>query len=227
MTKDEYLRELAARLSRLPQGEQDDAVSFYREYFDDAGNEQEAADALGPPSKLAAQINAEYSARMLEEGVSGGAPADEKKAGQDASQAAPAQAPPSGHSKDTGAPAGSSLTWIWLVILGIFALPVALPVALAAILTVVSIILACVAVVAALVVSVVYLVAFGASVAFTSGAALTGADSLMVIGSAIAVLGLTLVLIPLVVRFCVWLVALIGKLTASIFNRLKRRSAQK
>ena len=54
MTKNEYLDELRKELSSLPFSEQEDAVRYYEEYFDDAGeeNEQHVIEELGSPADL-------------------------------------------------------------------------------------------------------------------------------------------------------------------------------
>jgi len=64
MTREEYLKELDANLITLPKEERDMAVSFYSEYFDDAGpeNEQATIEELGKPYNLARSIIGETSA---------------------------------------------------------------------------------------------------------------------------------------------------------------------
>lgn len=63
MTRTEYLNELEANLISLPKEERDMAVNFYKEYFDEAGeeNEQEVIDDLGKPFNLARSIIGETS----------------------------------------------------------------------------------------------------------------------------------------------------------------------
>ncbi len=63
MTREEYLKELDANLITLPKEERDMAVSFYSEYFDDAGpeNEQATIEELGKPYNLAMSIIGETS----------------------------------------------------------------------------------------------------------------------------------------------------------------------
>lgn len=64
MTREEYLKELDANLIALSREERDMAVSFYSEYFDDAGpeNEQATIEELGKPYNLARSIIGETSA---------------------------------------------------------------------------------------------------------------------------------------------------------------------
>lgn len=64
MTRAEYLAELDSHLISLPKEERDMAVSFYEEYFDEAGpeNEQAVIADLGKPFSLARSIIGETSA---------------------------------------------------------------------------------------------------------------------------------------------------------------------
>lgn len=65
MNKQAYLKELKRFLMTLPQEEIDAAITFYEEYFNEAGEENEAQviKDLGLPSKLAAQIKADIVIR--------------------------------------------------------------------------------------------------------------------------------------------------------------------
>lgn len=62
MNRAEYLAALRRALSVLPEEERASALSYYEEYFDDAGpeNEAKAIEELGEPAKVAAQILADY-----------------------------------------------------------------------------------------------------------------------------------------------------------------------
>jgi len=238
MTKNEYLNDLRARLSRLPEGELDEAMQFYIEFFEDAESDEAAIEALGSASRLATQISAEYSARRLEE--SAGAAKNEPEASAEQAQTVESgyseyTAPAGGYTKDTyqaqeGSASGSaknnSIGWIWAVILGIFALPVALPLACAALGIVIAIVAVCFALVVALIAIVVALIVASVCTLFGIGAlSFIGiGGGLISVGGAIALLGLALVLIPLVISFCIWIIKAIGKLVTSIFNGLKRRS---
>ncbi|MCH5192773.1 MAG: DUF1700 domain-containing protein [Oscillospiraceae bacterium] len=63
MTRAEYIAELESHLITLPREERDMAVSFYKEYFDEAGpdKEQEVISELGKPYNLAKSIIGETS----------------------------------------------------------------------------------------------------------------------------------------------------------------------
>lgn len=58
MNKYEYLAQLRNALATLPKAEQDEAMSYYEEFFIDAGveNEQAVIASLGSPETLAASI---------------------------------------------------------------------------------------------------------------------------------------------------------------------------
>lgn len=58
MNKEQYIKELDSLLRNIPAAERKEALSYYEEYFDDAGveNEQQVIDELGQPSKVAANI---------------------------------------------------------------------------------------------------------------------------------------------------------------------------
>ena len=68
MTRQEYLDALEQGLKKLSADEQESAVSFYKEYFDEAGDDDAVIESLGAPSKLAAQITADAFAKSLENG---------------------------------------------------------------------------------------------------------------------------------------------------------------
>ena len=64
MNKNEFLGELRHRLKRLPEEEIANAISYYEEYINEAGesNEAKAIADLGGPGVVAAKIIGEYAA---------------------------------------------------------------------------------------------------------------------------------------------------------------------
>ena len=62
MKRDEFLLELEQLLSGLPRQEQEEAMQYYRDYFDDAGpeREEEALQELGSPRKAAAAAMGQF-----------------------------------------------------------------------------------------------------------------------------------------------------------------------
>ena len=69
MSRNEYMKELELALRRLPKAEREEALSYYNEYFDDAGPEREAEviEELGDAKESAAQIVKELALKRLEE----------------------------------------------------------------------------------------------------------------------------------------------------------------
>ena len=60
MTRDAFMRELAYLLQDIGEEDRQDALQYYRDYFDDAGPEREEAvlRELGSPERVAAIIRA-------------------------------------------------------------------------------------------------------------------------------------------------------------------------
>lgn len=58
MNKKKFLKKLERLLRRLPEEEREAALRYYREYFDEAGieNEQRVIEELGSPEKVAEEI---------------------------------------------------------------------------------------------------------------------------------------------------------------------------
>lgn len=56
MTREKYLAELRDALKSLPVAEQDEALDFYKGYFEDADNDEEVMASLGSPVELAKTI---------------------------------------------------------------------------------------------------------------------------------------------------------------------------
>ena len=68
MNKYEYLAQLRDALVTLPKSEQDEAMSYYEEFFSDAGteNEQAVIASLGTPESLAASIIKESNTQQAD-----------------------------------------------------------------------------------------------------------------------------------------------------------------
>jgi uncharacterized membrane protein len=69
MTRDEYIKKLEHYLRKLPKVERQEAVAYYREYFQDAGVENEASlmEELGSPQELAKKIMIECVERQFDD----------------------------------------------------------------------------------------------------------------------------------------------------------------
>lgn len=74
MSRQEFMERLKAELSRLPSGEVEDILSYYEEYFEDAGSENEAAviRELGSPARIASQMKANYAVKQIDDKKSKG-----------------------------------------------------------------------------------------------------------------------------------------------------------
>lgn len=71
MNRDEYIKHLEYRLRRLPKEEYDKAISYFTEYFEEAGpeNEYQAIEDLGAPELAADQIIREFAVENAREPV--------------------------------------------------------------------------------------------------------------------------------------------------------------
>lgn len=63
MNRDDFLRELRSRIGHLPTEELEAAMAYYREYFDECGDDAAAWAELGSPAEAAARIIADYEER--------------------------------------------------------------------------------------------------------------------------------------------------------------------
>lgn len=112
MNKTQYIAELSRYLNNIQEDEFDDAIRYVEEYFDEAGEENvsKVIEELGPPNKLAATIRAESTIKN----------SSNKQTQQESTKSH--YTPRSGR---------HDMKSIWVIILGIFALPIALPLAFA------------------------------------------------------------------------------------------------
>ena len=67
MSREEYMKQLSILLQDIPENEREEALAYYADYFEEAGEGQErqVAATLGSPEKVAA---------MIKEGLAGGNP---------------------------------------------------------------------------------------------------------------------------------------------------------
>lgn len=56
MNKDEYLKELKSFIRSLTNEEQSEAIQYYSDYFDEAGDDEKVIGELGSPEDLAKTI---------------------------------------------------------------------------------------------------------------------------------------------------------------------------
>ncbi|MBE6029666.1 MAG: DUF1700 domain-containing protein [Clostridiales bacterium] len=174
MTRQEFIITLRDGLKKLPPEEIVAATEFYEEYFDEVlesgeKTEEEILDELGSPKRIAAQIRADYAARLLDgdETLLGEKPTTKKK-----------------------------LSAAWWVIIGIVSAPVSIPLAICAFWVVFGAACAAVGLAAGIIGSAVAgigCVVFGAVAmadAVSSGIMITGIGLIVLAASAAAGVGL-------------------------------------
>lgn len=66
MNREKFLERLNELLQYIPDAEREEAIEYYREYFDDAGveNEEQVIKELGSPEKVAEHIKSEVAEKM-------------------------------------------------------------------------------------------------------------------------------------------------------------------
>lgn len=68
MTRDEYFRDLKNNIQSLSLDEQSEALQYYSDYFDDAGDDEKAMEELGSPEEVAAIIREKFSNALVKQG---------------------------------------------------------------------------------------------------------------------------------------------------------------
>ncbi|MDR3295351.1 MAG: DUF973 family protein [Clostridiales Family XIII bacterium] len=192
MDRKEFMARLADRLSHVPADEREDAVAYYEEYFDDAGPENE-------------------------ERVIGELGSPEKIAAQ-----VKADAAVKGLRSEARTPVKKGASAIWLVVLGVLALPVAMPLAVAALAVIFALLVSGFAVVIAVAASGIG-IAVGGVVAFVAGVCVLFASAptgFFYMGAGLAAAGIALLLGLLAFLAAKWLV--IG--VARLLNRLRQKA---
>ena len=79
MNKSEFMNELEALLSDIPAAEREEALQYYIDYFEDAGeeNEQDVLKTLGTPGQVADTIRKDIKSESVSDSVT---PEDHKLA---------------------------------------------------------------------------------------------------------------------------------------------------
>lgn len=171
MDKQTFLRRLEEGLRQLPPEEREDILAYHREYFQDAGPEQEAKviQELGDPDLLARRLLSEYGEQ-------------------------PPASPPPPSQPQPEAPKKKRPSGVLVAILAVLAAPIALPlaaalgaVAIALAVAALSVALALMAVIVGVLVTGIALVALGGS-----ALALYPPAALVVLGAGLVCCGLGL-----------------------------------
>lgn len=142
MNKDEYLECLKNNLRNIPDEEVNDIIEYYREYFEDAGveNEQVVIAELGRPELLASKVSADYIIKDIEKNNS---PVNNLSQVKNVSQVK------------------KGISSIWIMILAICGFPIWFPLVIAAAAVVFSIVIAIFSVLFAFAVSAIAIVGSG------------------------------------------------------------------
>lgn len=83
MTKDEYINQLKSYLQSLTSDEQQEALQYYSDYFDEAGDDQKVIEELGDAETLAKTIVEKFANVPVETGKKSSEGGDEKAGGGD------------------------------------------------------------------------------------------------------------------------------------------------
>lgn len=238
MNKDEFLRQLEVLLSRISQEERTEALAFYRSYFEDAGeaNEAKILEELESPQKVADSIIKDLGVQPGEACSSGAqgasAGAEWNPAVQGAAQNA-SKGVPQGAAQNAAysAPEKDGMPG-WAIVLLVITSPVWLVmilVILSALLGIVAalfgIAIAVVAVMGALLICGVVLFGAGIGTAFAGNPAI----GIGLMGGGLIVLAFGVLAVVLVVwifgGFLPWALKGICKLCKKPFNKRKERAA--
>lgn len=166
MNKAEFIRKLKVELVKLPKEELEDVIQYYTEYLEEAEDVAKVIEELGSPNKIAAQIKADYAVKQLDN-----INANSKQ-------------------KNKG------ISAVWLVILGIFAAPVALPIAIAGGAVALTFFFAAIAIAISLLVctALVFLCGILAVIAGIASLFINFANGIIAIGLGLIFVGVTLFL---------------------------------
>ena len=201
MDKQTFLRRLEEGLRQLPPEEREDILAYHREYFQDAGPEQEAKviRELGDPDLLARRLLSEYGEQ-------------------------PPASPPPPSQPQPEAPKKKRPSGVLVAILAVLAAPIALPlaaalgaVAIALAVAALSVALALMAVIVGVLITGIALVALGFSALLLYPPA-----ALVVLGAGLVCCGLGLFGVMPVVRLIQAMFRGVANLFRKAFSRRKK-----
>lgn len=190
MNRIEYMGALRSALAALPPEDLANALRYYEEYFDDAGEENEAQviSELGAPEKIAAQILEDYKELTISPNQQANSSYQEP---QNTAYAKAAQSA-------KGLPLA-----IWIII-AIFAVPILVPCILAVVITVVSLAFAAVCLLLALALVPICLAAAGIAVfGFSFALWFSPASALVTLGTGIALFAVGLAGTVAMIKACI------------------------
>lgn len=181
-----YINEFEVYLGQLDEDEKKDVLEFYREFIIDAklNTSDKIINELGTPKHLARKVLTDYSIKMSEEDYenvdNGNVPTEQK--------------------------AKKNVRMIWLIILGLFATPVAIPFAIVLILMLALIIGMTIFGILLFVFLVALSAILGIGAIFVGFSVITQsfATTLFYVGGGLIALGIDFFLIPLVIAMFKW-----------------------
>lgn len=219
MNREQYLKELRKYLKRLPKDDYENAMEYFAEYFDDAGNDEEAIRELGNPREAASELLTALLDKKTGDSLSV-TTFSSGETGQRGRRYRRGDPVPEPDSK------GSPLSILLIVCLSILAAPIAAPLALTAfVLLLVGVILILFAVFCVFVCSVSFVIIGVFSL--IKGAAFAAASVpgfLVIFGGSLLSVGLGVLLFIAGIFFCKWLVLALARL---IQRMLHKRSVKK
>lgn len=192
MNKNEFMKKLEHSLKHIPKEDREDALTYYREYFEEMGADDnfDVTAEIGKPEDIAKDIIANCTQKHINE------------------------------QKEKGGIKNSATT-IWMIILAIFASPIAIPLALTAVLLLLAFLLVLFSLVFAIAVTGLAFVVTGLIILFLTFAAPGFAQKLVCAGSGLACLGVGLLFLVAMILFGNLCIRGIANLFKTLFLRKK------
>ncbi|MDC7290995.1 DUF1700 domain-containing protein [Blautia schinkii] len=194
MNRETYMKCLEERLRRLPKEDFEMAMEYFREYFDEAGpeNEEQAIRDLGDPHQAAEQVIMDLAIKNSE--------STEHQSVK------------------------KNFSSVWVGILAVFAAPIALPLAFAVVMVIGALAISILAVLFSLVVSEAGVLLAGVVSIILSFITMFQApfDSIATIGAGLICIGLALLIIPATVKLTKLCLRGFTRLFANIVSRFSK-----
>ena len=222
MNRETYLKELRKYMKRLPKDDYENAMEYFTEYFDDAGNDEEAIRELGSPREAASDLLAALLNQKTGD-ASSSTFSDASDARADGRRGRRFRAgDPVPEAKEKSSP----LSILLIACLAICAAPIAAPLALAAlVLLMCGVVVVLCAVLCIFIFSVCFVIAGAYSLVQGFAVASASVPAFLIIsGSSLLAIGLGVLLFVAGIFFCKWLVIRLAKL---IQRMLEKRRVKK
>ena len=222
MSRVEFMNQLKNLLWDIPEGEREEALNYYEDYFDDAGveNEKQVIEALGSPEKVAAIIKEGLKEDAANQGTFS------ETGYQDATVDTKDEIR---HYKKSGKKPFTDKVkglgkggWILILILAIFALPILGPIGIGICSAIFGILAAGIAVLFAMAVAGIALLVAGASIfAGAIGCLIvTPAIGIMLIGASMIIIGIGILVTVLGIWILTKVIPGLIRFVVSLFRRI-------